>query len=210
MDIDDKKQGNQKIKTALKILKYIATFLLWPSILIRRCICQRDGCLVSVVLFSIQLTWLYFITIPFRLITYDDTIRNIPAPASEMVSAVTTVKTTESTTITKAITTKSTTQKITTPETEPASEPATEPATEPQTEPATEPATEPEPEPELKSEPERIKPQRVYWLNTESGKYHFESCRTIKDGTNESYWMSTTDIDWLKSNYTACKVCHPF
>lgn len=49
----------------------------------------------------------------------------------------------------------------------------------------------------------------TYWLNTDSGKYHYESCRTIKDGTTEAYWMPTTDIDWLRSNYTACKVCKP-
>lgn len=51
---------------------------------------------------------------------------------------------------------------------------------------------------------------KTYWLNTESGKYHKQSCRTIKDGTTESYWQSTTDIDWLKANFDACGVCHPY
>jgi len=84
-------------------------------------------------------------------------------------------------------------------------EAVTEPVSEITTEPETEPVTEKEPEPV----PAPVKRERVYWLNTDSGKYHYESCRTIKDGTTESYWQSTTDIDWLKSNYSSCGVCKP-
>lgn len=51
---------------------------------------------------------------------------------------------------------------------------------------------------------------KTYWLNTESGKYHKAGCRTIKDGTTESYWESSTDIDYLKANYEACGVCKPY
>lgn len=51
---------------------------------------------------------------------------------------------------------------------------------------------------------------KTYWLNTESGKYHKAGCRTIKDGTTESYWQSTTDIDWLRENYESCGVCKPY
>lgn len=117
--------------------------------------------------------------------------RSIPGNIVEQTVAVTTEPTTAATTTEATTTTKATTKATTvTTKTTTATNP---PETEPET-PAPTPA------------PVR---ERVYWLNTDSGKYHYENCRTIKDGTLEDYWQSTTDLDWLKANYSACGVCKP-
>lgn len=55
---------------------------------------------------------------------------------------------------------------------------------------------------------ETVEFKLTYWLNTDTGKYHYSDCSTIKDKT-ESHWQTTEDIDWLKANYSKCGHCKP-
>lgn len=198
-NIDEKKNKDKRKEIILKILKIVFIIATLPVYLFFKIIFSKKlsrnskAWLGPIVGF---LAFMYTLSIYFGIKYPDDKSPDRSAP-EEPVSVSTTIETTVSTTTTtKATTTRSTTTAATTTVELTTTAPETEiiPETVPET-----------PSPVLPRETET----RVYWLNTDSGKYHYASCRTIKDGTTESYWQSTTDIEWLRNNYDACKVCHP-
>lgn len=70
---------------------------------------------------------------------------------------------------------------------------------------ATTPATEPLSASEIVTRTPRV---REYILNTNSGIYHRPSCTHAKKIT-EDHKLISTDIEWLKSNYSECGTCTP-
>ena len=120
----------------------------------------------------------------------------------------TTTETTTSTTVTTTVTT--TTETTTIPETTTTTEPPTEPPTLPPTEPPTEPPT---PAPTEPPAPVVEEPQPVsfeYWVNTDSGKFHYSNCRTIKNEDDPHWdkrWCDRQEL--IAEGYSPCGVCEP-
>lgn len=207
-NIDEKKNKDKRKEIILKILKIVFIIATLPVYLFFKIIFSKKlsrnskAWLGPIVGF---LAFMYTLSIYFGIKYPDDKSPDRSVP-EEPVSVSTTIATTVSTTST----TKSTTTRLTTTAatTTPTTTELT--TTAPETEIITESETIPETVPETPAPvvPRETEP-KTYWLNTDSGKYHYASCRTIKDGTTESYWQSTTDIEWLRNNYDACKVCHP-
>lgn len=123
----------------------------------------------------------------------------------------TTSATTATTTVTTTVTT--TTETTTIPETtttEPPTEPPTLPPTEPPTEPPTPAPTEP-PAPVIE-EPQPVEQNNdtTYLVNTDSNKFHYPSCRTIKN-YDDPHWeeRSCDRQQLLDEGYSPCGVCNP-
>ena len=123
----------------------------------------------------------------------------------------TTTETTTSTTVTTTVTT--TTETTTIPETtttESPTEPPTLPPTEPPTEPPTPAPTEP-PAPVIE-EPQPVEQNNdtTYLVNTDSNKFHYPSCRTIKN-YDDPHWeeRSCDRQQLLDEGYSPCGVCNP-
>lgn len=49
-----------------------------------------------------------------------------------------------------------------------------------------------------------------YLLNTESGKYHFDSCRTIKHHNASKFVPISSPAEAKAQGYVPCKVCNPY
>lgn len=117
--------------------------------------------------------------------------------------ASTTAETTTLTTVTT--TTEITTVPETTTTTEPPTEPPTLPPTEPPTEPPTPAPTEP-PAPVAAEQNNLVE----YWINTDSGKFHYSNCRTIKNEDDphwERRWCDRQEL--IAEGYSPCGVCEP-
>lgn len=119
----------------------------------------------------------------------------------------TTSATTATTTVTTTVTT--TTETTTIPETTTTEFP-TEPPTLPPTEPPTPAPTDP-PAPVIE-EPQVIEQNNEfeYWVNTDSGKFHYSDCRTIKNEGDphwERYYCDRQQL--LDEGYSPCGVCNP-
>ena len=146
----------------------------------------------------------------------EETIENTSSLSAE--SETTFFQETEKSTTkseTKAVTEVST--KPTPPSTEPPTEAPTNPPTPPPTEPPTEPpATRPTPpptEPPVTRQPLTEAPDAPawgYWVNTDSGKFHYSECRTIKD-RNQEHWVVSNESreDLINQGYSPCGVCEP-
>lgn len=86
----------------------------------------------------------------------------------------------------------------------------TEPPTEPPTLPPTEPPT---PAPTEPPAPVVEEPQPVsfeYWVNTDSGKFHYSNCRTIKNEDDPHWdrrWCDRQEL--INEGYSPCGVCEP-
>lgn len=147
-------------------------------------------------------------------------------PSTEESTASTTEPPTKATT---APTTEPPTQETTTPTTEPPTQETTAPTTEPPTQETTAPSTEPPteettvPVTESPTEESTVPPtteaettqpsvlnERSYVVNTNTGKFHYPSCSSVKDIKDENRWdyfgtrESLTDM-----GYVACKRCKP-
>lgn len=84
-------------------------------------------------------------------------------------------------------------------------EPTTEKNTDAPTEPTTEaPTPEPTEPPVVETEPTTHK----YMINTDSGKFHFSSCHTIKDSANVTEYYGTAE-ELKEQGYSSCGICEP-
>ncbi len=90
-------------------------------------------------------------------------------------------------------------------------DPEPEPVPEPEPEPEPEPQPEPQPEPEPKPEPEPEPEKRTNYIgNTNSKKFHYEDCRTVKTMKEEHKdFQYTTYEEMLAQGYSPCGVCKP-
>lgn len=114
----------------------------------------------------------------------------------------TTTETTTSTTVTTTVTT--TTETTTIPETTTTESP-TEPPTLPPTEPPAPVPTEP-PAPVAAEQNNLVE----YWINTDSGKFHYSNCRTIKNEDDPHWdkrWCDRQEL--IAEGYSPCGVCEP-
>jgi len=86
----------------------------------------------------------------------------------------------------------------------------TEPVTEPPTEPPTEAPTVPVTQPPTTKPPAPVVVSHEYWINTESGKFHFPTCHTIKN-PEDAHWQvySGNRNDLISQGYDHCGVCDP-
>lgn len=115
----------------------------------------------------------------------------------------TTSATTATTTVTTTVTT--TTETTTIPETTTVTEPPTEPPTPAPTEPPTPVPTEP-PAPVAAEQNNLVE----YWINTDSGKFHYSNCRTIKNEDDphwERRWCDRQEL--IAEGYSPCGICEP-
>lgn len=115
----------------------------------------------------------------------------------------TTSATTATTTVTTTVTT--TTETTTIPETTTVTEPPTEPPTPTPTEPPTPVPTEP-PAPVAAEQNNLVE----YWINTDSGKFHYPNCRTIKNEDDPHWdkrWCDRQEL--IAEGYSPCGICEP-
>ena len=118
-----------------------------------------------------------------------------------------------------------------TPTPEPTPEPTSEPTPQPTPEPTPQPTPEPTPQPTPQSTPEPT-PQptlqpgqgtggsertneeqadvRDYVLNTNTMKFHYPSCSSVKDIKDKNRWDYTgTREEIIEMGYVPCKKCNP-
>ena len=96
------------------------------------------------------------------------------------------------------------------PSPDPEPTPTPNPAPEPET--ALTPTPDPEetPEPEPAPEPEPEQPVYSYVLNTNTGRFHWTSCHSVREMDEENKWYYTgTRESVIDMGYTPCGNCHP-
>lgn len=83
------------------------------------------------------------------------------------------------------------------------------PEPEPQPQPAPEPQPAPTPEPEPAPEPESAH-EITYIANTNTHKFHYPSCSSVKQMKDKNKWeITTTRDDLIAQGYVPCKKCNP-
>ena len=71
-------------------------------------------------------------------------------------------------------------------------------------------APEPGPEPEPEPEPETKRAERTYILNTNTGKFHYPSCRAVKQMSDKNKLeYEGTREEVLDMGYDPCGICNP-
>lgn len=93
-------------------------------------------------------------------------------------------------------------------------EPPPEPTPEPTVVPTPEPTIEPTPEPEApivqESTEEPIPQGTTYIINTNTGKFHYTTCGSVKQMKEENKWQySGTRDEIVSMGYVPCKKCNP-
>ena len=197
-------------------------------------LCQKKqgaGCLSSIIV-SVMVFLLVFLGIVIGVgscadkMTSENPERNIDTSAKKSVVTTTTdlitteiittstettstvlITTTSATTATTTVTTTvtTTTETTTIPETTTVTEPPTEPPTPAPTEPPTPVPTEP-PAPVAAEQNNLVE----YWINTDSGKFHYSNCRTIKNEDDPHWdkrWCDRQEL--IAEGYSPCGVCEP-
>lgn len=146
---------------------------------------------------------------PTQEISEDTTEPSTEEPTEATAQATTTPTTEPPTQETSASTTEPPTEATTQATTTPVTEPPTQETSAPTTEASTEEATVP-PTTQAETTQPSVSDERSYVVNTNTGKFHYPSCSSVKDIKDENRWDYFGTRETLTDmGYVACKRCKP-